>query len=128
MSSQVVSALPQLWLIVFGSDEFQHKKQPVYRLTQVEFLFCRKTLEAFKEGDIDVLIGTDRMARGIHIDGLRYVINYDMPPYVKTYIHRAGRTARAGESGSCFTFLRKHEVMHSLTIISSFPMTIIAMC
>ncbi|KAK3159350.1 hypothetical protein QOZ80_2AG0148940 [Eleusine coracana subsp. coracana] len=70
----------------------------------------RKTLEAFKEGDIDVLIGTDRMARGIHIDGLRYVINYDMPPYVKTYIHRAGRTARAGESGSCFTFLRKHEV------------------
>ncbi|CAD6241918.1 unnamed protein product [Miscanthus lutarioriparius] len=70
----------------------------------------RKTLEAFKEGKIDVLIGTDRMARGIHIDGLRYVINYDMPPYAKTYIHRAGRTARAGESGSCFTFLRKHEV------------------
>ncbi|TVU27911.1 hypothetical protein EJB05_19413, partial [Eragrostis curvula] len=70
----------------------------------------RKTLDAFKEGNIDVLIGTDRMARGIHIDGLRYVINYDMPPYVKTYIHRAGRTARAGESGSCFTFLRKHEV------------------
>ena len=74
-------------------------------------LSCRKTLEAFKERKIDVLIGTDRMARGIHIDGLRYVINYDMPPYVKTYIHRAGRTARAGESGSCFTFLRKHEVM-----------------
>jgi ATP-dependent RNA helicase DDX51/DBP6 len=72
----------------------------------------RKTLDAFKEGKIDVLIGTDRMARGIHIDGLRYVINYDMPPYVKTYIHRAGRTARAGESGSCFTFLRKHEVIH----------------
>ncbi|XP_047088210.1 DEAD-box ATP-dependent RNA helicase 1-like [Lolium rigidum] len=70
----------------------------------------RKTLAAFKEGKIDVLIGTDIMARGIHIDGLKYVINYDMPPYVKTYIHRAGRTARAGESGSCFTFLRKHEV------------------
>uniref|UniRef100_A0A0D9VM53 ATP-dependent RNA helicase n=1 Tax=Leersia perrieri TaxID=77586 RepID=A0A0D9VM53_9ORYZ len=70
----------------------------------------RKTLDAFKEGKIDVLIGTDRMARGIHIDGLKYVINYDMPPYVKTYIHRAGRTARAGEAGSCFTFLRKHEV------------------
>ena len=76
----------------------------------IESLPCRKTLEAFKEGEIDVLIGTDRMARGLHIDGLRYVINYDMPPYVKTYIHRAGRTARAGESGSCFTFLRKHEV------------------
>lgn len=70
----------------------------------------RKTLADFKEGKIDVLIGTDIMARGIHIDGLKYVINYDMPPYVKTYIHRAGRTARAGESGSCFTLLRKHEV------------------
>jgi len=81
----------------------------------------RKTLEAFKGGEIDVLIGTDRMARGIHIDGLRYVINYDMPPYVKTYIHRAGRTARAGESGSCVTFLRKHEVLLCLAIIGSFP-------
>jgi ATP-dependent helicase YprA (DUF1998 family) len=79
-------------------------------------LCCRKTLAAFKEGKIDVLIGTDIMARGIHIDGLKYVINYDMPPYVKTYIHRGGRTARAGESGSCFTFLRKHEVMHCLTV------------
>uniref|UniRef100_A0A453F7Y4 ATP-dependent RNA helicase n=1 Tax=Aegilops tauschii subsp. strangulata TaxID=200361 RepID=A0A453F7Y4_AEGTS len=70
----------------------------------------RKTLAAFKEGKIDVLIGSDIMARGIHIDGLKYVINYEMPQYVKTYIHRAGRTARAGESGSCFTFLRKNEV------------------
>lgn len=67
-------------------------------------------MAAFKEGKIDVLIGSDIMARGIHIDGLRYVINYEMPQYVKTYIHRAGRTARAGESGSCFTFLRKNEV------------------
>ncbi|XP_044353356.1 DEAD-box ATP-dependent RNA helicase 1 isoform X2 [Triticum aestivum] len=77
----------------------------------------RKTLAAFKEGKIDVLIGSDIMARGIHIDGLKYVINYEMPQYVKTYIHRAGRTARAGESGSCFTFLRKNEAMLCLTII-----------
>jgi ATP-dependent RNA helicase DDX51/DBP6 len=86
-----------------------HSLQPV---TQVEFLSCRKTLKAFKEGSIDVLIGTDRMAHGIHINGLRYVINYDMPLYVKTYIHQAGLTARAGQSGSCFTFLRKHEVIN----------------
>jgi ATP-dependent RNA helicase DDX51/DBP6 len=99
----------------------------VQPFTLVKYLSCRKTLEAFKEGNIDVLIGTDIMARGIHIDGLKYVINYDMPPYVKTYIHRAGRTARAGESGSCFTFLRKHEVMTYLTIIGSFLKTI-AMC
>jgi hypothetical protein len=40
------------------------------------------------------------------------VVNYDMPSYAKTYVHRAGRTARAGRSGSCFTLLRREEVEH----------------
>nr|CAD1827810.1 unnamed protein product [Ananas comosus var. bracteatus] len=69
-----------------------------------------KTLKAFREGKIEVLIATDAMTRGMDVEGIRNVINYDMPPYVKTYIHRAGRTARAGQSGRCFTLLRKHEV------------------
>ncbi|XP_020084688.1 DEAD-box ATP-dependent RNA helicase 1-like [Ananas comosus] len=69
-----------------------------------------KTLKAFREGKLEVLIATDAMTRGMDVEGIRNVINYDMPPYVKTYIHRAGRTARAGQSGRCFTLLRKHEV------------------
>ncbi|KAJ4783930.1 ATP-dependent RNA helicase dbp6 [Rhynchospora pubera] len=69
-----------------------------------------KTLKAFREGAIQVLIATDAMTRGMDVEGITNVINYDMPSYVKTYIHRAGRTARAGLSGSCFTLLRKHEV------------------
>lgn len=65
-----------------------------------------------------MLIATDAMTRGMDVEGIRNVINYDMPPYVKTYIHRAGRTARAGLSGSCFTMLRKHEVMIDILLMN----------
>lgn len=77
-------------------------------------LCCSKTLDSFRKGEIDVLISSDAIARGMDVEGVRNVINYDMAPYVKTYIHRAGRTARAGQSGRCFTILRKGEVvLHS---------------
>ncbi|KAJ4848872.1 DEAD-box ATP-dependent RNA helicase 1 [Turnera subulata] len=69
-----------------------------------------KTLKAFREGEVQVLVSSDAMTRGMDVEGVRNVINYDMPAYVKTYIHRAGRTARAGQVGRCFTLLRKHEV------------------
>ncbi|CAL9102767.1 unnamed protein product [Musa textilis] len=69
-----------------------------------------KKLKAFREGKTQVLIATDAMTRGMDVEGIRNVINYDMPAFVKTYIHRAGRTARAGQSGRCFTLLRKDEV------------------
>lgn len=52
------------------------------------------------------------MTRGMDVEGVRNVINYDMPVYIKTYIHRVGRTARAGQAGRCFTLLRKDEVCH----------------
>uniref|UniRef100_A0A5B7BPJ3 ATP-dependent RNA helicase n=1 Tax=Davidia involucrata TaxID=16924 RepID=A0A5B7BPJ3_DAVIN len=69
-----------------------------------------KTLRAFRAGEIQVLVSSDAMTRGMDVEGVRNVINYDMPAYIKTYIHRAGRTARAGQTGCCFTLLRKDEV------------------
>ncbi|CAL5354821.1 unnamed protein product [Camellia sinensis] len=54
-----------------------------------------KTLRAFREGEIQVLVSSDAMTRGMDVEGVRNVINYDVPAYIKTYIHRAGRTARA---------------------------------
>ncbi|GMY37974.1 DEAD-box ATP-dependent RNA helicase 1 isoform X1 [Fagus crenata] len=69
-----------------------------------------KTLKAFREGEIQVLVSSDAMTRGMDVEGVRNVINYDMPPYVKTYIHRAGRTARAGQTGCCFSLLHMGEV------------------
>lgn len=72
---------------------------------------CSKTLDAFRAGDIQVIVASDAMTRGMDIEGVYNVINYDMPPYIKTYVHRAGRTARAGRPGRCFTLLRKDEVV-----------------
>nr|XP_043628694.1 DEAD-box ATP-dependent RNA helicase 1 [Erigeron canadensis] len=69
-----------------------------------------KTLKAFREGGVQVLVSSDAMTRGMDVEGVRNVINYDKPPYIKTYIHRAGRTARAGNSGRCFTLLHEDEV------------------
>ncbi|KAF7119336.1 hypothetical protein RHSIM_Rhsim13G0117000 [Rhododendron simsii] len=69
-----------------------------------------KALKAFRAGDIQVLVSSDAMTRGMDVEGVTNVINYDIPAYIKTYIHRAGRTARAGQAGRCFTLLRKDEV------------------
>ncbi|KAK2987045.1 hypothetical protein RJ640_004771 [Escallonia rubra] len=69
-----------------------------------------KTLKAFRAGKIQVLVSSDAMTRGMDVEGVRNVINYDTPAYIKTYIHRAGRTARAGQAGHCFTLLHKEEV------------------
>ncbi|KAL0874101.1 hypothetical protein Bca101_023806 [Brassica carinata] len=69
-----------------------------------------KELNAFRKGDIQVLISSDALARGMDVELVKNVINYDMPHYPKTFIHRAGRTARAGRAGRCFTLLGDHEV------------------
>lgn len=69
-----------------------------------------KALNAFRAGDFEVLVASDAMTRGMDVEGVMNVVNYDMPSYAKTYVHRAGRTARAGHSGSCFTLLRREEV------------------
>ncbi|KAG9270384.1 ATP-dependent RNA helicase DDX51 [Astyanax mexicanus] len=65
----------------------------------------QKTLKSFEQGKIAMLISTDAAARGIDIKGVKCVINYDAPQYIRTYIHRVGRTARAGQAGVAFTFL-----------------------
>ncbi|MBB3696786.1 DEAD/DEAH box helicase [Flammeovirga yaeyamensis] len=59
----------------------------------------QKALAAFKDGSINVLVATDIAARGIDIDKLQYVINYDIPNESETYVHRIGRCGRAGEKG-----------------------------
>jgi ATP-dependent RNA helicase RhlE len=61
-------------------------------------------LADFKSGRIRALIATDIAARGIDVDGISHVINYDMPVEPETYIHRIGRTARAGADGDAISF------------------------
>ncbi|MEC3879817.1 DEAD/DEAH box helicase [Parapedobacter sp. 10938] len=64
----------------------------------------QKALKAFKAGTITVLVATDIAARGIDIDRLQLVINYDLPNEPETYVHRIGRTGRAGELGTALSF------------------------
>lgn len=63
-----------------------------------------RVLRQFKSGEVDLLIATDVAARGIDIEGLKHVINYDMPHDPDSYVHRIGRTGRAGLKGSSLTF------------------------
>lgn len=64
----------------------------------------------FKSGDIDVLVATDIVARGIDIDDIRMVINYDVPHDVEDYVHRIGRTARADRDGVAITIVTEDEI------------------
>ncbi|MDI5971548.1 DEAD/DEAH box helicase [Streptomyces sp. SL13] len=68
-----------------------------------------RTLSQFKTGDVGVLVATNVAARGIHVDSLDLVVNVDPPADHKDYLHRGGRTARAGESGSVITLVLPHQ-------------------
>jgi len=63
----------------------------------------------FREGHIDILVATDLAARGIDVKEIAYVVNYHLPEFYDMYVHRSGRTARAGASGYALTVLQKEE-------------------
>jgi superfamily II DNA/RNA helicase len=64
-----------------------------------------KALKAFRTGDVDVLVATDVAARGIDIDDITHVINYQIPEDEQAYVHRIGRTGRAGKTGIAVTLV-----------------------
>jgi len=68
-----------------------------------------KVLKEFRDDRIDILIATDVAARGLDIDDISYVINYDVPDDVDTYVHRIGRTGRAGKEGTAISFVTSNE-------------------
>jgi superfamily II DNA/RNA helicase len=67
----------------------------------------QKQLEAFKNGDIDFLVASDVAARGLDVKGVSHVFNFDAPWHPDDYVHRIGRTGRAGAKGKAFTFVTK---------------------
>ncbi|MET7692964.1 DEAD/DEAH box helicase [Streptomyces sp. NPDC005483] len=68
-----------------------------------------RTLGQFKDGQVTVLVATNVAARGIHVDDVDLVVNFDPPADHKDYLHRGGRTARAGESGTVVTLVLPHQ-------------------
>ena len=65
----------------------------------------QRALDEFKQNRLKVLLATDIASRGLDIDDVTHVINYDLPESYEDYIHRIGRTARAGKSGIALTFI-----------------------
>ncbi len=70
-----------------------------------------RTLKLFKEGLLDVLVATDVAARGIDIYGISHVVNYDLPENKEMYLHRTGRTARAGRKGTALSLVAPNELL-----------------
>ncbi|MCC7509229.1 MAG: DEAD/DEAH box helicase [Planctomycetes bacterium] len=70
----------------------------------------QRTLQAFTQGDLEVLVATDIVARGIDVDGITHVINYDLPDDPENHVHRIGRTARAGAAGIALSFCSMEEL------------------
>lgn len=69
----------------------------------------QKALKQFKNGEVRILVATDIAARGIDIDKLKYVINHDIPNVAETYVHRIGRSGRAGEEGTAISICEPEE-------------------
>ncbi|MDR2465005.1 MAG: DEAD/DEAH box helicase [Streptococcaceae bacterium] len=74
------------------------------------------TLKAFKNGELDILVATDVAARGLDISGVTHVYNYDIPQDPESYVHRIGRTGRAGKEGVSVTFVTPNEMGYLHTI------------
>jgi ATP-dependent RNA helicase RhlE len=69
----------------------------------------KRALDGFKRREFKVLVATDLAARGIDVDGISHVVNYDTPAFAEDYVHRIGRTGRAEASGIALTFVSSEE-------------------
>jgi len=78
-----------------------------------------KVLDQFKDGELPILVATDVASRGLHIDGVSHVINYDLPQDAEDYVHRIGRTARVGAEGKAFS-LACEDFVYSLDAVQKF--------
>merc|ERR1712139_254664 len=74
-------------------------------------------LKEFKEGKSPILIATDVASRGLDVKDIKYVINYDFPNNIEDYVHRVGRTGRAGATGSSYTFFTQDKFKHAKALV-----------
>lgn len=75
-----------------------------------------KMLERFKSGQYNIMIATDVAGRGIHVDGVSHVINFTIPEQPDDYVHRIGRTGRAGKQGISISFLAEDDAFHMIAL------------
>jgi ATP-dependent RNA helicase DBP3 len=75
-------------------------------------------MEEFKSGKIPLMVATDVAARGLHVTDIEYVINYTFPLKIEDYVHRIGRTGRAGQTGVAHTFFTSFEKAHAIALVN----------
>ena len=89
----------------------QNGYQTVYISGDIPQKKRSRIIEAIKEGKIQYLVATDVASRGLHVDDISHVFNYDVPSDPEDYVHRIGRTARAGASGKAITLASERYVV-----------------
>ncbi|XP_058799740.1 probable ATP-dependent RNA helicase Dbp73D [Phymastichus coffea] len=82
------------------------------------------TLEKFIQGTLQVLVSSDALARGIDVPGIKLVVSYDLPKFVKGYIHRAGRTCRGGNSGTAVSLLQANQTAQFTAMLAKVGKTV----
>ena len=85
-----------------------------------------RILQSLKDGDTKIIIATDVAARGIDVDGITHVINYDVPDDMDSFIHRIGRTGRIGRDGQAWTLVSKNDAGQLARIIATYGLEVIA--
>lgn len=106
---------PQLSIIFSNTKAYTSKLQELLKQNNIDAITINgdkkqrereQAMKMFKSGKVNVLIATDLVARGIHVDGIDYVFNFDIPKEKEYYTHRIGRTARAGATGTAVTLVK----------------------
>ena len=84
-----------------------------------------RTINQLKAGGIDILVATDVAARGLDVDRISHVVNYDIPHDTESYVHRIGRTGRAGRSGNALLFVspRERHLLRAIERATRQPLT-----
>lgn len=120
---------PKLSIIFSNTKAYTTKLQELLKQNSIDAVTItgdkrqrerEQAIRLFKTGQVNVLIATDLMARGIHVDGIDYVFNFDIPKEKEYYTHRIGRTARAGATGTAITLVNNRNNYFDLKDIEKF--------
>ncbi|MBP9721937.1 MAG: DEAD/DEAH box helicase [Gammaproteobacteria bacterium] len=110
MDAMIVFARTKMETITIGEELLAAGHRAIVLNGDIEQKMRERSIRELKAGRIDILIATDVAARGLDVDRITHVINYDMAHDEETYLHRIGRTGRAGRSGAAITFVTPGEV------------------
>ncbi|MDQ7983293.1 MAG: DEAD/DEAH box helicase [Spiroplasma sp.] len=120
---------PKLSIIFSNTKAYTSKLQELLKQNNIDAVTItgdkrqrerEQAINLFKSGKVNVLIATDLMARGIHVNGIDYVFNFDIPKEKEYYTHRIGRTARAGATGTAITLVNNRNNYFELKNIEKF--------